>query len=281
MCQITVVAGRGSIWAPSRHGRYHRLADRAPRHRRRSSGCPPRRAPPRTTGAPQRGDGCDGRDRRSLGTSFGRPARSAATDCPRCLPGGERRRSGCRGLPGRRSLLGVRARLSVWAAIGARRLGRGPKARLRFSFDEVDALLAPCHRGRESTSADSARSAGRPPRRRRRLGTTAPLLPVRGVNLRRSMTDHATPALRTTADQAAGLPPTGFVPAGRGTPAAAGDEVVEVRHALVAGRGWRGEAARDRRSPGASERGGLPSSSRLRTTFGATAGPCRPADSGH
>jgi hypothetical protein len=28
--------------------------------------------------------------------------------------------------------------------LGARRLGEGPKARLRFSLDEVDALLTPC-----------------------------------------------------------------------------------------------------------------------------------------
>jgi hypothetical protein len=66
------------------------------------------------------------------------------------------------------------------AELGARRLGSGPRARLRFSIKEVDKLLS-CVESRGSEQAPSG-SAARPPRRRRRagLGTETPLLPIRG-----------------------------------------------------------------------------------------------------
>jgi hypothetical protein len=68
------------------------------------------------------------------------------------------------------------------AELGARRLGTGPKARLRFSLSEVDERLRTCSVGRESD--DAAKRKSKPIRRRRRsepLGTGAPLLPIRGV----------------------------------------------------------------------------------------------------
>lgn len=67
------------------------------------------------------------------------------------------------------------------AELGARRLGTGPRARLRFSLDEVDAALT-CSGSRESEQAASR--AVEPIRRRRRaegLGTGVELLPVRGA----------------------------------------------------------------------------------------------------
>jgi hypothetical protein len=62
----------------------------------------------------------------------------------------------------------------------ARRLGDGPKARLRFSLADVDEAIA-CSLGRESAKA--VNGSAEPIRRRRgraRLGTSAPLLPVKG-----------------------------------------------------------------------------------------------------
>jgi hypothetical protein len=65
--------------------------------------------------------------------------------------------------------------------LGARRLGSGPRARLRFDLAEVDARLSDCSRSRES-EAHSKRAAE--PNQGRRLtqgsGTSAPLLPIRG-----------------------------------------------------------------------------------------------------
>ena len=67
------------------------------------------------------------------------------------------------------------------AELGARRLGRGPRARLRFSLADVDAALTSCSLSRESDEAVSR--TVEPIRRRRRtgsLGTSVPLLPIRG-----------------------------------------------------------------------------------------------------
>jgi hypothetical protein len=64
--------------------------------------------------------------------------------------------------------------------LGARRLGTGPKARLRFSIEEVDERLS-CSVSRGSQWA--GKPVAEPIRRRRRrrgLGTDVPLLPVRG-----------------------------------------------------------------------------------------------------
>jgi hypothetical protein len=64
--------------------------------------------------------------------------------------------------------------------LGARRLGDGPRARLRFSLAEVDAHLNSCSASRESASLEPAPQAVSRPRRRRRMGTSVELLPIRG-----------------------------------------------------------------------------------------------------
>lgn len=65
--------------------------------------------------------------------------------------------------------------------LGARRLGQGPKARLRFSLAEVDERTS-CSAGRGSSAAETTSQRGSRPRRRGGLGTSAPLLPIRGSN---------------------------------------------------------------------------------------------------
>lgn len=65
-------------------------------------------------------------------------------------------------------------------ALGARRLGSGPRARLRFSLDEVDARTVACSQARRSSVVEPAPRAGSRRRRRQRSGTSAPLLPIRG-----------------------------------------------------------------------------------------------------
>jgi hypothetical protein len=65
--------------------------------------------------------------------------------------------------------------------LGARRLGSGPKARLRFSIVEVDLRLTACPLGRESQ--DAAGGMVEPKRRAHRgssMGSTVELLPIRG-----------------------------------------------------------------------------------------------------
>lgn len=72
------------------------------------------------------------------------------------------------------------------AELGARRLGEGPKARLRFSLEDVDAAIS-CSLGRESEQSPERMS--KPVRRRRRarpLGTDVALLPIRGSKGRES-----------------------------------------------------------------------------------------------
>jgi hypothetical protein len=64
--------------------------------------------------------------------------------------------------------------------LGARRLGSGPKARLRFSLEDVNRAVS-CSVGRESSEAQTP--TVEPKRRRRRpggLGTGIELLPIRG-----------------------------------------------------------------------------------------------------
>lgn len=65
--------------------------------------------------------------------------------------------------------------------LGARRLGSGPRARLRFDLAEVDRRLTSCAPGRGSEAAES-RTVERNSRRRRAssLGTSVPLLPIKG-----------------------------------------------------------------------------------------------------
>lgn len=64
--------------------------------------------------------------------------------------------------------------------LGARRLGSGPRARLRFSLAEIDERLSTCTAGRGSGSLEPAPQAASRPRRRRPMGTSAELLPIRG-----------------------------------------------------------------------------------------------------
>jgi hypothetical protein len=64
--------------------------------------------------------------------------------------------------------------------LGARRLGSGPRARLRFDLAEVDERLSACSASRKSPEPETARQAASRPRRRKPLGTSVPLLPIRG-----------------------------------------------------------------------------------------------------
>jgi len=66
------------------------------------------------------------------------------------------------------------------ATLGARRLGSGPKARLRFSLAEADQRLSACCRSRKSKAVNRAPQAASHKRRRRASGTSAHLLPIRG-----------------------------------------------------------------------------------------------------
>jgi hypothetical protein len=67
------------------------------------------------------------------------------------------------------------------AELGVRRLGEGPKARLRFSLVEVDERLSACSVVRGSIVPESSAGAAIRRRRRRSLGTGVDLLPIRGV----------------------------------------------------------------------------------------------------
>jgi hypothetical protein len=60
--------------------------------------------------------------------------------------------------------------------LGVIRLGSGPRARLRFAFDEALGRLASCSGDRESERVVEPDRGGRP----RSLGTNVELLPVRG-----------------------------------------------------------------------------------------------------
>jgi hypothetical protein len=64
--------------------------------------------------------------------------------------------------------------------LGVIKLGSGPRARLRFSLEEVDRRLSPCSGGRESEPRNPPSRAGSTTKRRRPLGTSGELLPIRG-----------------------------------------------------------------------------------------------------
>jgi hypothetical protein len=67
--------------------------------------------------------------------------------------------------------------------LGAVRLGEGPRARLRFDVERAAAALESCSAGRGSQPAESAVVG--PVRHRRRAsrsGSSARLLPIRGVD---------------------------------------------------------------------------------------------------
>jgi excisionase family DNA binding protein len=64
--------------------------------------------------------------------------------------------------------------------LGARRLGTGPKARLRFSLEDVEAAIT-WAAGRESVLPESGMVERSNQRRRRMpMGTGVDLLPIRG-----------------------------------------------------------------------------------------------------
>ena len=65
--------------------------------------------------------------------------------------------------------------------LNARRLGSGPKARLRFSLEDVDRALTPCFTSKGSeTSVSPAPMRISRGRRTSGLGTSVVLLPIRG-----------------------------------------------------------------------------------------------------
>jgi hypothetical protein len=69
------------------------------------------------------------------------------------------------------------------AELGALRLGTGPRARLRFDLDEVRQRLAggtSCSVGKQSEPENPTSRAAASTRRRRPMGTSVQLLPIRG-----------------------------------------------------------------------------------------------------
>jgi hypothetical protein len=64
--------------------------------------------------------------------------------------------------------------------LGVIRLGSGPRARLRFDVAEALRRLTACQGGRESTPREPASLSRSRPRRRRSMGTSVELLPIRG-----------------------------------------------------------------------------------------------------
>jgi len=64
--------------------------------------------------------------------------------------------------------------------IGEPGQGRGRHQVLRFDVDAVLERLAACEAGRESARPEAASPQGQRRRHGRRLGTSAPLLPIRG-----------------------------------------------------------------------------------------------------
>lgn len=66
------------------------------------------------------------------------------------------------------------------STLGARRLGNGPKARLRFRLSLVDASLTVCTAGRTSDLAPVAQVHRSRRRTSRSMGTGVELLPIRG-----------------------------------------------------------------------------------------------------
>jgi hypothetical protein len=66
--------------------------------------------------------------------------------------------------------------------LAVRRLGSGPRARLRFDLRDVESRIA-CLGSRESTPPDAASQAALRRRRRPLTGTTVEVLPIRGARL--------------------------------------------------------------------------------------------------
>jgi hypothetical protein len=69
------------------------------------------------------------------------------------------------------------------AMLGARRLGTGPRARLRFNLANVLEALTPCVTGKESSESKIRTVTGRKRvQSSPRLGSGVALLPIRGRN---------------------------------------------------------------------------------------------------
>jgi hypothetical protein len=64
--------------------------------------------------------------------------------------------------------------------LAVRRLGVGPRARLRFSLEEVDRVLTGCTAGRKSEAPEPVPSVSSRRRRQTSSGTSVELLPIRG-----------------------------------------------------------------------------------------------------
>ena len=64
--------------------------------------------------------------------------------------------------------------------LGARQLGNGGRARLRFTLAAVEDYLSICSAGRQSEMPESARREVSRPRKHECLGTNVALLPIRG-----------------------------------------------------------------------------------------------------
>jgi hypothetical protein len=64
------------------------------------------------------------------------------------------------------------------ARLGARRLGDGPRARLRFSLAEVEERLSACSASRGSVVPEPAPRVASRSRPRRRMGTSIELLRI-------------------------------------------------------------------------------------------------------
>jgi excisionase family DNA binding protein len=65
--------------------------------------------------------------------------------------------------------------------LGALRIGRGAKPRLRFDSEKVAAALDACSAGKQSPALDPPPSRRSRRRRTSNIGPASPLLPVRGL----------------------------------------------------------------------------------------------------
>jgi hypothetical protein len=69
-----------------------------------------------------------------------------------------------------------------WQELGGKRLGSGPRGRLRFDLDRAARAVTPCSASKRSRAAkQSASPAKSAPRRRKRTGSGSRLLPIKGV----------------------------------------------------------------------------------------------------
>jgi hypothetical protein len=70
------------------------------------------------------------------------------------------------------------------AELGGKRIGDGPRGRLRFDLDRALSAWSACSTSKESQAPQTPVAAGGSSRRRRqRLGSSLELLPIRGVGV--------------------------------------------------------------------------------------------------